>query len=929
MLERHFLGWDKSGLAAACTYLIERYAQGSQFDLAHVRIVLPGARAGRRFLEILVERAEEAGLGLTPPSIVTAGALAELIAPPLRPRAGKILRLLVWREVLQEAPDSIRELFLNQTPASGSLAGWLPWGEFFDKIFEELASGCLEVDGLLEQATHVEGFADGQRWQALGALRESFLARLDALGYEDPQAGRLQALAAGRCSSDDEIILVGMADLSLLVRRMLESLPQPTTALVLAPESHAQGFDEQGCIRPETWAHASLRVPARSIHVADSPSSQGALLLRVLESFGTSYAPEDIAIGTPDEEVIPYLEQALGRHDIASHRGDGHPLLGCGPARFLLRLEQHLRDHRFASFAELLRDPAVEQVVTSASSDTSPPRTEDWLGRLDAYRDTHLPYDLPQEWLDPGRNGTLEAVAARVNEFLSELRGPPRGLPQWATVILDTLFTAYDERPLYRDRTADRQQLELFGAVHAALVELSQVDSRVAPTVDAADALRLLLHHLSTRSIPDVGVDGAIDLLGWLEIPLDDRPALILTGFNDGRVPTAVVGDPLLPNSLRSALGLLDNARRHARDAYSLTLVLHSRRETHVILGRRSADGTPLLPSRLLLAVPRSELPERVELLFPDTLEEEGDPQRTDAEPVTWLPQPVAPSPRVEALSVTAFRRYLECPYGFYLEHILKLRAVEETVHELDALAFGNLAHDVLNAFGTGPVAGSEDADAIGRYLDRALARLMRVRFGKHPQPAVLIQMEQLRPKLRAFAVWQADWRRAGWKIEHTEVPVEPGLGTLLAGERHQVYLRGRLDRIDVHETTREFAVLDYKTSEGGATPEKTHRKQGRWIDLQLPLYRILARSLGTPEPIRLGYVVLPKDVDKVGVHLASWDEADLAEAEAFAGWVVDQIGDGSFWPPTHPPPQFSKFTRLYPMDRQPTAASLEEPAAG
>ena len=921
-MERHFLGWDQPGLEAASAYLIEHYAQERELDLQNVCLVVPGARAGRRLLEILVQSAAGQALGLTPPAILTAGVLAEALAEPVRPQASKLLRLLVWREVLQGAPDSVRNLFLTRTPPPESLAGWLPWGDFFDRIFEELASGCLSIEAVLERASEVDGFADESRWLALSTLRDAYLARLETLGYEDPQAGRLLTLAERRCRTNADIILIGMADLSVLLRRMLDTLSTPCMALVLAPPSRAEAFDKYGCICPDYWCQLKIPLAEPSIHVADRPSGQAAALLRTLESFGSRYAPEDIAVGAPDEEVIPYVEQALERHGIASHRGDGHSVLQSAPAKFLLRLENYLRDGRFASFAELVRDPAVERLLTGAGAN------ENWLGQLDAYRDAHLPYALPTRWLDLAGNTQLEDLSARLDTFLAELRGPPRTLDRWARVILETLLGVFDERPLHPERGADRQQLELFEAVHAGLVEMAHTDPRVTPQTTAADALRLLLHRLGTRKVAEIGVDGAIDLLGWLEIPLDDRPALIVTGLNDGRIPSVVLGDPLLPNSLRGALGLLDNMRRHARDAYALTVALHCRRETHVILGRRSADGSPLLPSRLLLAVPREQLPTRVELLFPEHLPDdtELDDQGASSEPPNWLPRPANTHRRIEALSVTALSDYLRCPYGFYLRRVLGLRAVEETVHELDALAFGNLAHDALSAFGSGPLADSDDADQITGYLDRALRRLVRQRFGKHPQPAVLVQVEQLRAKLHAFAEWQAGWRREGWRIQQTEVPVEPALGTLIKGEKHQLSLRGRLDRIDVHEVTREFAVLDYKTTESGPTPEKTHRQRGVWTDLQLPLYRVLARSLGTPDPIRLGYVVLPKDIRGVGVRLADWSETDLREAEATAGWVVDQIGEGNFWPPTLPPPRFNaELTELYPSGPAPSQEPLEE----
>ena len=126
------------------------------------------------------------------------------------------------------------------------------------------------------------------------------------------------------------------------------------------------------------------------------------------------------------------------------------------------------------------------------------------------------------------------------------------------------------------------------------------------------------------------------------------------------------------------------------------------------------------------------------------------------------------------------------------------------------------------------------------------------------------------------------------------------------------IYLRGRIDRVDVHETTGETIVFDYKTGDKGETPEKAHReKQADWIDLQLPLYRHLVRAVGIEGPVRLGYIVLPKDTSKVGEQLAEWDEPTLADADAKALEVIRAIGAEKFWPPTTDPKRtrwFSEF---------------------
>ena len=60
--------------------------------------------------------------------------------------------------------------------------------------------------------------------------------------------------------------------------------------------------------------------------------------------------------------------------------------------------------------------------------------------------------------------------------------------------------------------------------------------------------------------------------------------------------------DLFLPNALRAHLGLPDNARRYARDAYTLAVASATRARIDWIVGRRTAEDDPLIPSRLLFA---------------------------------------------------------------------------------------------------------------------------------------------------------------------------------------------------------------------------------------------------------------------------------------------------------------------------------------
>jgi RecB family exonuclease len=241
-----------------------------------------------------------------------------------------------------------------------------------------------------------------------------------------------------------------------------------------------------------------------------------------------------------------------------------------------------------------------------------------------------------------------------------------------------------------------------------------------------------------------------------------------------------------------------------------------------------------------------------------------------------------------------------------------------DEAEELAANEFGSLMHTVLKRFADNPrLAESTDPAALEAGLNEILDRALAERFGSSVLAAVRLQGEQIRHRLAAFARWQAGWRGQGWRIRFTEcaVTVEhrislPGAEQGLAAGEEPVYLRGRIDRIDVHDGTGETIVFDYKTGDRGQTPDKAHRENDSdWIDLQLPLYRHLVRAVGIEGPVRLGYIVLPKDTGKVAAHVADWDEALLATADARAVEVIGAIVAEKFWPPATD----AKRTRWFP----------------
>src|SRR5690606_128390 len=128
--------------------------------------------------------------------------------------------------------------------------------------------------------------------------------------------------------------------------------------------------------------------------------------------------------------------------------------------------------------------------------------------------------------------------------------------------ISSVLLELYAGVTLDEDDAAQRVTLIACRKIHAALEEPASIPAELMPMVAPSEAIRTALEHVSADVVPPEESEEAVELLGWLEMPLDDAPVAIITSFNEGFVPTSVNSDLFLPNSLRHRLGVLDNVRR-------------------------------------------------------------------------------------------------------------------------------------------------------------------------------------------------------------------------------------------------------------------------------------------------------------------------------------------------------------------------------
>ncbi len=882
MVEREFLGWDEPFLTRAVAWLLAR-----RNELPGLLVVTPTAQSGRRLREALAE----AGGAVLSPRITTPGSFLQSRDAEA---AADWTDRLAWVEVLENVADwSEYEALFPEPP--GDEKNWA--GGLAQEMVKLRHS--LQENGLLlaTAARKLQETVEAGRWEALARLENLVEQKMRAWGVKS----RSRVLAEGLKLPEgvSRIVLAGVPEMPPLVERALLAWPGRVTALIGAPEQESGNFSPLGRPR-ETWAERSLPWPD-SVRVVADPRQQAVEALRVIGEMQTP--SNELALGSPDTEVGDELARAFTREGWPAFHPAAAPPPG-GLSRWLKLWAGWLADPTLATMADLLTLPETGILVSGKRAQKA--------RRLAELRD---------RWMVVRTEDLQRRIAAEDfrndldKESAEELCRAAEALESWRGSFLGGNFSGTAERLLEILARTGPATADACAALRDWLTEAKPLMARV--NRGAGFWIELMLSEIPVPApLPPEG--RVTDVQGWLELFHEPGRHLVLCGMNDGKVPARGGGEPWLSEASREMLGLIKDSDRAARDAFLYQSMAGARRgggRVDVICGKSGAGGESLLPSRLLLAGTRDELPERVKMLFKEVEPPEAG-LRWHAD-FQWTPRVAEPPQR---LNVTSLGDYLTCPFRYYLKHVLKMQSAETGRAEWNARDFGTVAHEVLERWGRDT--GARDLDqaaAIHRWLSAELDRVTAEWFGKRVPLAVRIQTEALRQRFAWLAEIQARHRADGWEVVDVERKIELPVGGAM--------IVAKIDRVDRHRETGRLRVLDYKTGKVEAV-DKAHRKKltaastlpphlspdcpavytgedkGKsadflWHNLQLPLYAAALVKRGEPLPTPC-YFSLRSTEGDVKIHeWTDFETADLDAAQHCADWVAAQIAAKVFWPPS------------------------------
>ena len=908
-----YFDWDQPLLPAVTARLLST-ASGAFVDLSDTLVIVPTQQAKRRLLETLALELANGDRGLLPPQIVTPDLLlAQAIKN--QPIASEEGACAAWVDVLGGIDFTHFQALFPIEPIAST--GWkLGMAKRLMQLRSELGEEGLDLAIAAEKAA--DAGHEPERWRQLARLEGLYIDTLKVRDLQDPkQTRRTAADQYEPPAGINRIILAATPDPQPLPLKALARAATilPVEVWIYGPKDAA--FDEWGRPMTEAWQNRSLDLEAWNCELTtlSDPKATAAHINLLMKN----RAPEAVLLGITDPSLSPSIADSLKSVGIPSYDPEGQPLRNGRAGRLTELLCQLATDDSTATIRCLLQHPDIAIWLKAKKTQSQ------HLRQLDRLFEKHLAANLSTLVYYAQRNKTYQSLLTSLRTIQSVAR-----TLQSSTHFSSTLATTL--QAIYATQLSENRSHETLPWKDSAesirqKIEASQDTGERFKNLPADYSREALRQSLSQSKVyPDRPKD-AHDLLGWLELLWNDSPHLILAGLNEGIVPESVVGDAFLPESLREVLGLRTNAQRFARDAYLLEALCRRRTgntgRIDLIIPRTATDGSPLKPSRLLFLGDTNTLLSRTRKCFKTT----DSAQKKIRHSLPWVLSPPKNIERPTTISVSALKNYLECPFRFFLRHILKLRTLDVETRELTPATFGTCFHDTVADLTTADITATTE-HALEKKAHALVETKLRKLYGTKRSFALRLQHEALKARLSAYAQRQIEdiQDHGSSEIVDTEKKFELPLNGMT--------IKGTIDRID--QRGERLELIDYKTADTPKQPQDAHlavvakkeppvhlpeaaffehnSKRYRWIDLQLPLYALSQKEHHSERP-SVCYFNLGNTLEKSSIlRWEDFTESHLDSAYHCAEAVIQQIKDGIFWPPNPDVrEQYDDFAALFP----------------
>jgi ATP-dependent helicase/nuclease subunit B len=832
-------------------------------DFSSFVVVFPGKRPAHVLRKMLAART---GGAILPPRIFSIDHFVEFLPAGPDVAGRKPLQSVDAAAILY---DTYRQITAQEPqPQIRNLRAFLPLGM---KLFSELEELVL-ADLSPRRVSQTVGDLPFARFRPLALYYERFYEEVERRGFRTRATTYRRAadqLDHTDLSSHQNIILAGFYAFTAVERRIVGHLRQLENVVLIFQEG--VGLNRQlKDLGIDVPADQGVEEgPEPEIHLYRAPDQHGqvmglASLLREQHS-GEGVLDEHTAVVLPSADALfPVFHLATsmlreGEFNISM----GYPLARTPVYGFMRGLMDLIRgsfQHRYSAraYLDFVLHPYTKNIRLGNRSDLSRVMfhtIENYLSdrkakllltleEIEGDGELLKRMERAMRELDPDL--TVERIRAHlvsVHNALIRRFSSFASVSDFATRGLEVLnyIAGHSTAPLHPDfRAYAGTMTDVLDQLRLSLLSDRHFD-------ETADYFNLLDHVVREESVSFPGTPlGGLQVLGLLETRGLKFDTVYMVDVNDDVLPAGPGENLLLPQQVRTKLGLETHRDRERLQEYYFNLVLRGARKVHLFYtesegGRR--EKSRFVQKLIWRQEQRRERPLEGEL-------EKDIRYRLNL--VTPRPGEICKTKEMvdflrsrNSFSASQLDAYLRCPLQFYYESVLRLREISEAADEVDARDVGTLVHRILHRFFascTGRILGEDQLRA--EELDRTAGECFTEVYGTELLGPALFLRAQVQRQLRQFLdAYQLPMVR-DHRIEIREVEKD------LSAEKGGFRFVGRVDRIELRDG--KPYILDYNTGRDDQRlrirvdridPDDPATWAGSIGSFQLPLYMLLYAS--------------------------------------------------------------------------------------
>mgnify|MGYP003317794677 CR=1 FL=1 len=478
-------------------------------SLSHVLVVVPTAQNGRRLRQKLAARFG----AVVPPTVVEP---QHLVLGADRPDvAGRADELVAFLEALGD--KGTLEVAAQFSDIRGILGG----------NALSFADVAAQIGGILTDETADSEIA---RWQEFAELEARYLAAL-------AKSGKTDRIAAMKAALEDPPQFEGIERVVLAC--LLDPLPAMHRAL-----ARLQARDHLSVTELAIEQSNNRTIEPFPVFPCATSASEAEKVAAIFAAVGLDEALPALCVA--DAEEYPEIQGAMQALGLKVHDPSRIPLVTSSLGHLVEQIAALVRTRSYNVFSAFIRSGDVRR----------------WLSRelkLDAHE-----YVTALTILD---NAQAKLLPETIDDIMPKVSGKLRAIFETVDVALRKKGVRQILQAVFREHVLDERDPDAREFAAAAETVNGLIDECFVagrPPKLAMELFALRLKEAAYSLEPDEGEVILTD--GWLELPFLDADELVITGFNEGRVPESVVGHAFLPDRLRRGLGIIDNEARTARD---------------------------------------------------------------------------------------------------------------------------------------------------------------------------------------------------------------------------------------------------------------------------------------------------------------------------------------------------------------------------